>query len=214
MKGNHTRALLEQSLNNSLSRLKTDYIDLYYLHQPTLEIPFEETAAGLNKAHKDGKIKHVGVCNFSKERFDELQQYLDMPIIANQVHYNLVFREADVSGLITHAQSYDYFVIAWRPLRFKKRNANNSSVETNAWEAGAFPLLDEMAAKYQKTNVQIALNWTTHKPNVLTLVKSSNPDHLADAAHSFDWPLDDTDYHRLDRDFRPIFETSDTIPLI
>jgi len=214
MRGNHTATLLEQSLNNSLARLKTDYVDLYYLHQPTPEIPFEETAKGLNRAYRDGKIRHVGVCNFSKERFDDLQRYLDMPIIANQVHYNLVFREAEVSGLIDHAQRNDYFVIAWRPLRFKKRNASHSSVETNAWETGAFPLLDEIAAKYGKTNVQIALNWTTHKPNVLTLVKSSNPTHLQDAAGSFDWRLDDADYQKLDRDFKPVFKTSDTIPLI
>ncbi len=213
-KGHHTRTLLAEALDDSLQRLRTDYVDLYYLHQPTLETPFEETAEALNKALASGKIKNIGVCNFSKTNFDKLQKFLDTPILANQVHYNLSFREPEVAGLIEHSIANDYFIIAWRPIRLKRRNQENTAVAHDIWDKGAFPLLDQMAEKYNKTNVQIALAWTTHLPNVCTLVKSSNTSHLNEAIDSFDFKLSKEDYISLRNNFAPQYSVSDTVPLI
>lgn len=213
-KGHHTRELLSQSLDASLKRLGTDYLDLYYLHLPTLETPFEETADALNKAYAAGKIKNVGVGNFSAKNFDALQKYLEPKIIANQVHYNLSFREPEATGLLEHSIKNDYFIVAWRPLRLKKRNPNDGGIPHNIWDKGAFPLIDEMAKKYNKTNVQIALAWTTYLPNVTTLIKSSNMLHLNEAFDSFGFKLSEEDYKILQRDFAPQFSVSDTVALI
>lgn len=213
-KGHHTRELLPAALDASLKRLGADYLDLYYLHQPTLETPFEETADALNRAYESGKIKNVGVCNFSAKNFDALQKHLEPKIIANQVHYNLSFREPEVSGLLQHSAEHDYFIVAWRPLRLKRRNANSGGIAHNIWDKGAFPLLDQMAEKYNKTNVQIALAWTTYLPNITTLMKSSNIHHLNEAVESFAFKLSEDDYQTLQLNFDPQFSVSDTVPLI
>ena len=212
-KGHHTQDLLIKALDNSLRRLKTDYLDLYYLHRYTPETPLEESAAALNIALKQGKIKNVGVCNFSISHVNELQKHLDTKIFANQVHYNLAFREPELSGLISHAEHNDYFVIAWRPLRLRKRNDDTPCISHNAWETGAFPILDDMAQKYNCSNVQIAISWVTHHPNVLTLVKSSHIDRLLEAAQGTRVKLSEPDYLYLSRNFKPQHQKSDTISL-
>lgn len=212
--GHHTKPLLHHALNESLKRLNTDYLDLYYLHQPTLETPVEETAEALNLAYKQGKIKHIGVCNFTADRLDNLQRCLEPRIIANQVHYNLSFREPEICGLLDHAKQKDYFIIAWRPLRLKRRNQDNPAVSYNIWEKGISPRMDGMSQKLGLTNTQLALLWTTHHPNVATLIKSSNPTHLQEAIQGFDRTLSRNDYDDLSRNFRPQYTKSDTIPLI
>lgn len=212
-KGHHTKHLLTKSLDNSLKRLKTNYLDLYYLHRYTPETPLKETAAALNVALKQGKIRNVGVCNFSASHVNELQNYLDAPIFANQVHYNLAFREPELSGLISHAEEKGYFIIAWRPLRFKKRNNNAPQVTYNAWETGISFTLDEMAKKYNCSNVQIAISWVTHHPNIVTLVKSSHIDRLLEGSQGTNIKLSDDDYFYLSRNFTPQYSRSDTISL-
>jgi len=212
--GHHTYPLLTAALDSSLKRLQTDYIDLYYLHQPTLDTPLEETADALNAAHRAGKIKSVGVCNFTADRLDKLQSFLKPKIVANQVHYNLSFREPEKVGLLNHAIDKDYFVVAWRPLRLKRRNQNNPAVSYNIWEKGVSPIVDEMANKYNLSNTQIALLWTTAHSHVTTLIKSSNPAHLKEAVDSFKTFIPSDDIAKLSKDFVPQYDISDTIALI
>jgi diketogulonate reductase-like aldo/keto reductase len=211
--GNHTKSLLKHCLDGSLKRLNTDYLDLYYLHRRTPDTPLAETAEALNEAHQSGKIKNIGVCNFSKESFDELQKYLNSKIIANQVHYNLAFREPETSGLIEHATHHNYFIVAWRPLKLVKRNTSTPSVSKNIWQSGAFPILDKMAKKYNASNVEIAMAWVTYNPNVVTLVKSSQISHLKEAATGISIKLSEQDYQTLSRDFAPQYAVSDSIQL-
>ena len=211
--GSHDKVSLPLALEKSLKRLNTDYIDLYYLHRPTLETPLEETAEALNKLYEQGKIKNVGVCNFSIQNFDILQSYLKMKIMANQVHYNLAFREPETVGMLEHAEKNDYFVVAWRPLRLVKRNESAPLVGGNVWDKGAFPVLDKISEKYGKTNVQVALSWLLHHSNVCTLIKSSNKTHLEEALGGF-FEMNDSDYQELKNNFIPQYATSDTIPLI
>lgn len=213
-KGRHTRDILPEALDGSLKRIGVDYLDLYTLHLPTLETPFEETAEALNKAYETGKIKHVGVSNFSAKNFDALQKFLKPKIITNQVHYNLSFREPEKCGLLKHAIDKDYFVVAWRPLRLKRRNHDNPAVSYNIWERGVSQIVDDMADKYGVSNTQIALLWTTYYTNVATIVKSSNAAHLQEAIDSFKTTLSADDYHALSEQFTPQFDQSDTIPLI
>ncbi len=211
--GNHTREKLAHALDQSLKRLKTDYLDLYYLHRATPETPLDETAEALNKAFEQGKIRNVGVCNFSATRLDQLQAHLKTKILANQVHYNLAFREPQQSGLLNHAQEKDYFIVAWRPIRLVKRNAETPHVTHNIWDKGAFPILDKLAEKYHKTNVQIALAWLIHQPFVTTLLKSSQPKNLAEAIGGLDFVLSPEDFDMLSSSFQPQYPVSDTIGL-
>lgn len=204
---------LLRSLDASLERLRTDHIDLYYIHAPNDEVPPAETARALNKAYADKRIRAIGVSNYLPARMDALQAHLDAPIVANQVHLNLIYRGPMAAGMMEHAQRHDYFVVAWRPVRFADRRLDPAQTHKNAWERGAYPLLDEMADKYGKTNVQTALKWVLSLPNTVTLVKSSQPKHIEELLGGCGWQFAPADLERLTRDFRPQEQTSNSVPL-
>ncbi|MBV8061873.1 MAG: aldo/keto reductase [Alphaproteobacteria bacterium] len=211
---NHNYDALLSSLKASLERLKTPYLDIYYLHAPNLDVPLQETARALNVAVADGLIKHIAVSNFHPDRIDRLREYLQTPIVANQVHYNLAFREPETVGMLKHAQERDYFIVAWRPIRFANRKAVPGTGLKNAWEPGAYPVLDQVAAETGKSNIQVALNWLFAQPQTVALVKSSKADHLAEICGACGWQLTEAQRRTLSRDFLPQYETSDTIPLV
>jgi diketogulonate reductase-like aldo/keto reductase len=197
------------SLRASLKRLNQEYLDIYYLHEANHDVPFADTAKALNEAYQEGLIKNVAVANFLPETFDKMQSHLQMPIVANQVHYNLMNREPVVHNMLEHAQKNDYLIVAWRPIRFSHRNHDAKDV----WHKGEYPIVDEMAEKYNKTNIQIALNWLANQSNVVTLVKSSNPHHLNEIIQSIGWEMTAKDTERLTQEFPHQRHVSEAVPL-
>lgn len=81
---------LKKSCENSLKRLNTDYIDIYYIHWPNHDIPFEKTMNAMKELKKEGKIRAIGCSNFGKNDLKKLIKYGD--VIVNQVPYNLIWR--------------------------------------------------------------------------------------------------------------------------
>lgn len=80
------------SCQTSLNRLKTPYLNLYLIHGPNPQIPIKETMRAMDVLKEEGFIKNIGVSNFTIERLEEAQSYSQNKIVANQVHYNLIFR--------------------------------------------------------------------------------------------------------------------------
>ncbi len=195
----------------SLKRLNTDYIDLYYLHWHEPEISLRETAKALNALLRDGRIKHVGVCNFLVESMKELQAHLDVPIAVNQSHYSLVYREPEHAGLLDYCRQENVSFLAWRPIMWNEHH--RPSPCGNAWERGHVPLFDEIADRYGKPNVQVALNWLINQPNVAALVKTSSPTHLKEILDSLNWSIAPDDIERLRRDFPNQKAVSSAVPL-
>ena len=135
------------SCNQSLTRLKTNYLDLYLLHRFATNFPLKDSIRALDKLVADGLVKNIGVCNFSKERLAEAQSYTKNKIVCNQVHYNLLVREPEKTGLIKYCQENDVILEAYRPLE-----------KGMLLDAGA-AALEKIAKKYQKTKAQVAINW-------------------------------------------------------
>lgn len=90
---NGSKKRIFQEIDDSLTRLKTDYIDIYQVHWPDPNVPFEETAGAMKKLLDDGKIRAIGVSNFSPEQMDEFQKYA--PIHTNQPPYNMFERDIE-----------------------------------------------------------------------------------------------------------------------
>ncbi|MGE4351100.1 MAG: aldo/keto reductase [Bdellovibrionales bacterium] len=196
---------------HSLKRLHTDHLDLYYLHWHNPEIPLKETASALNKLYRDGRIKHIGVCNFHVTSMKELQAYLEAPIAVNQSHYSLVYREPERAGLLDYCHDNGITFVAWRPIMWHEEHRPCAC--GNAWERGKVRLLDEMADRYGKPNVQVALNWLINQPNVCALVKSSRLEHLKEILDSLTWTLSNEDRETLRRDFPNQQDVSSAVPL-
>lgn len=189
------------ALEASLKRLNLEYLDLYLIHAPNSNIPIEETMKAFNRLKDEGLIKNIGVCNFNQESLKKAQSVSSSPIVLNQVHYNLIFREPAVDGVLQYCQENDIFVEAWRPIQ-----------QGNLCRPG-IKQVDELCEKYKKTPAQIAINWLICQKNIVTLSKTSNLEHLRESLGALDWKMDEEDIISLEKDFVIQLERSNAVRL-
>jgi len=164
---NHLREKeLRNSLEKSLRRLQTDYIDLYLIHWPNPEVPLEETLTAMAKAVDDGLIKYVGVSNFNKRLLEEAVNKSRVPIVCDQVLYNVEEREPEKDDLLDFCQKEGITLVAYSPL-------NRGILGDKTKE-----LLEKISKKYGATVYQIMLAWLISKDNVVAIPKAGNIKHL------------------------------------
>ena len=202
-----------QQCENSLRRLGMDYLDLYYIHFPNLEIPFEETARAFNRLRAEGLIKNFGISNAKIETLENYQRHLDAPFFASQNSFSLISREAQKTNLVDYCRNKKIHFVAWRPMQLDLPERNIVSLA----KRGAYPMLDKIADKYGKTNAQIAARWLTQQENVNIIFKSSKPEHIREILESSDFDLSPEDWKNLSDNFplqEPIgFDSRGLLPL-
>lgn len=197
---------IKQAALASLKRLGTDYLDLYYLHRYPGDEKIGECMKALDELADEGLIKHLGISNFNLEHTKRAQDLAQHPIEATQVHYSVKFREPEKFGLLEYCQTNDIFLVAWRPLGMGSLTRGKTGLETE-------PSIQEMCGRYKKTPVQIAINWLISQPNVVTLTKTSNQEHLKENLGAVGWVMAPEDIEKLRTNFLHQENISDTIPL-
>jgi diketogulonate reductase-like aldo/keto reductase len=155
--------------DKSPERLRTDYIDLYQLHWPNCTVPIEETMGAMEGLVDRGKIRFIGVSNFSVDELRKAQTALSKHwVVSNQISYSLVDRSVEV-GLLRYCRENKITVIAYSPLahgiNYIKENDPGAS-------------LSKVAALTGKTEVQVALNWCISRENVIAIPKASSVPHM------------------------------------
>ncbi|QJX81330.1 aldo/keto reductase [Priestia megaterium] len=108
-------AYLRQALENSLSRLKMDYVDLYYLHFPDNKTPLVEAIGELSKLKQEGKIKAIGISNVSLDQLKEANTHGDISVL--QSAYNMLERSAE-EDLLPYSRENNISFIPYGPLAF------------------------------------------------------------------------------------------------
>ena len=191
-----------RSLEDSLKRLKTDYLDLYLIHQVEPSVPLSETVRALNRLVDEKLIRHIGVSNFSRERLEGAQVFADSKVVVDQVHYNLKVRETEGSGLLEYCQANDIMITAWRPLQ-----------KGMLPEAGE-KILAPLSEKYGVPVSTVALAWLLSQENLTTITMSRDPDHLAENMAAADLKLTEEEVEMLRREFPEQVKISDAVPLI
>lgn len=191
---------LHRSFEASIKRIGTDYLDLYLLHRfPVSGTDLQGTMRALDELVEQGVVKNIGVCNMTPHRFDEIQKLTKNKLVCNQVHYNVQYREIEKLNVLKHAQGNDVMLVAWRPV-----------------QKGLLPqsaLIDEIAQKYGKTSTQVMINWLISQKNVVTISKTSSPEHLLENLGAFGWTLETEDIERIRQDFPEQKVVSDAVPL-
>ena len=186
---------LISAAQRSLKRLRTGYTDLYLIHSSNPDIPIEETMNAMKYLVENKLTRFIGVSNFSVEQIEEAQKHAKNKIVANQIEYNLLTRNRGQftndmeSEIMPYCQKNGIMVIAYRPL------ANGELAKPG------IRLLDELSEKYGKTQAQIALNWLISKPNIITIPKTVEIEHIKENLGAIGWRLSKEDIHRLDYDF-------------
>ena len=176
----------------SLKRLGLKQIDLYQLHWPSSKIPIAETMRAMEKLVSDGLTRHIGVSNFSVEQMKEAQQSLSHEkIVSNQVEFSLVDRSVE-ARILPYCQKESLTLIAYSPLGQGKIPRGRGS---------SFKVLDEIAAKLDKSRNQVALGWVLQHDSVVAIPKAADPEHVKENAEVADWKIDSEDYQRLAKAF-------------
>ena len=165
----------ETAVDETLSRLGTDYIDLLFLHQPTAN--WREGYRNIEKAVKAGKVKAIGLSNFSDELLREAIDTMELKPQMVQVEAHPYYPQTELKKILAET---GMGLMAWYPLGHGDKSLREEAI------------FAELAKKYGKTNAQIILRWHIQSGNVV-IPGSKNPDHIRDNFNIFDFVLSDGD---------------------
>ncbi len=212
-----TRQSIFEEIDDSLRRLRTDYIDLYQVHWPDPETPIEETMNALKSLQQSGKIRYFGVSNYS---FSQLKESIKFGSVATQqVQYNLLYRSIE-KEVIPYCREHAIGVLAYSPLasgvltgkydkstHFSDWRAKGilGDFTGNAYERNIEKVqeLSELAQSSGKSCGQLAINWLLSQSGVTSaLVGVKNQDHLIHNIESIGWQLSDRQSREIERIFR------------
>jgi len=173
----------------SLKRLGLDYLDLYLVHAPSAHgIPLVETLKAMASLYESGFIKNLGVSNFKANLLAEAQAASKYKIVNNQIHFSVGARGYEEDGTLAYCAEHGILVTAYRPVGLGSPKRSRGSFGEDGWN-----MLSEIAGRYQKTAVQIALNWIVSQVNTVALVRTANVDHLKENLGSLDFQLSTED---------------------
>jgi len=187
---NATRQGAVEACEQSLKRLKTDYIDLYLLHWRG-SVPFEETLEAFTALRERGSIRHYGVSNFDVADLEEAHALKGGTGIAtNQVLYNLEHRGVEWA-LLPWCRERAIPLMAYSPLGSDSRRLRTH------------PVLKAMAARLGASTSRIALAWLLRQPDVVVIPKASSEAHVRDNHAAMKLEISADELEKLDRSFPP-----------
>jgi diketogulonate reductase-like aldo/keto reductase len=173
---NYSARSFAASVDNSLRKLRTDYIDLLLLHWPSNATPLAEQIAGLNAAVRAGKARYIGVSNFNRTLMAEAARLSPAPITTNQFEYHPYLNQ---SLLIEECRRLGISVTAYCGMAVGR-----------VFEE---PLLREIAATRRKTVAQIVLRWLLQQDEVIALSRTTKVERVTGNLKVFDFALSDAE---------------------
>jgi aryl-alcohol dehydrogenase (NADP+) len=215
---------LMHAVDQSLERLGTDYIDLYYIHRWDEETPIEETMEALHRIVESGKVRYIGASSMYAWQFAKAQHVGERngwtKFVAMQNHYNLAYREEE-REMNPLCRDQGVGLCPWSPLargflagnrtRDKggetKRAKDDDFAHSMYYRDADFAVLEaleEVAAEREYDPAQIALAWLLHRPGVDSpIVGASKMWQLEDAVEATDIELTDDELAALEEPYEP-----------
>jgi aryl-alcohol dehydrogenase (NADP+) len=214
-----SRKAILHEVNASLTRLGTDYVDLYQIHRWDPETPIEETMEALHDVVQAGKARYLGASSMYAWQFAKAQHVAAVngwtPFVSMQNHYNLLYREEE-REMLPLCLDQGVGVIPWSPLARGRltRPWDTATARTETDEFGGTLYRDEDAAIVAKvldvaerrgvSAAQVALAWVMAQPGVTSpIVGVTRPEHLDDAVCAVDLELTDAELEELSAGYVP-----------
>jgi pyridoxine 4-dehydrogenase len=183
---NATPARLREGLEGSLRRLKLERIDVYQLHRIDPNVPEEEQFGFLQRAQREGKIRHIGLSEVTIEQVERARRFF--PVVSVQNRYNVADREWE--GVLDHCTGEGIGFIPWYPLQIGT--------------AAQSPAMTRIAAKHSASPAQIAIAWLLRRsPVMLPIPGTSRVRHLEENVAAAAIPLSVEEFEVLDRELAP-----------
>lgn len=173
-------AAIERCVERSLRELNTDRIDVLLVHRPDWLTSAEETARGLQRVLQTGKVRSVGVSNYSTHQYALLARFLERAPVTNQVEVSLLRMDAIYDGTLDQCQAGGRHPMAWSPLAGGRLLSGHDEAAQRTRTA-----LARIAAEYGATVEQVALAWVGMLPSRPQIVIGTNqPDRIRAAERS------------------------------
>jgi 2,5-diketo-D-gluconate reductase B len=169
-----------RSVDESLSNLGVDYVDLLLVHWPNAEIPLQETMGALANAKRRGLTRQIGVANFNIALLDQAINLCPEPLVNLQAEYHPYL---DQSRLLTACRERGIVLTAYCPLGRGRIIGD--------------PVLEEIAKSKGRSLAQVALRWLIQQGNVIPIPRSSNPERMRENLDVFDFTLTDEEMQRI-----------------
>ena len=170
---------VRQSINESLTKLKTDYIDLLLIHWPVKDC-VKHTWQVMEDYVRQGKVRSIGVSNFNRHHLDDLLTYADIRPVINQIEVHPLMTQEEN---IAYNHQLGILVEAWGPF-------GQGDIDVIG-----HPLLQSLAEKYHKTASQIVLRWIVQR-NLITIPRAK-PSHFAENLSVMTFALSDIDMQAI-----------------
>jgi len=172
--------MFQKSVEESLNKLQTNYVDLLLIHWPITAVPFEEQMKSLRAVSDAGMARMIGVSNFTVAQMREVVEDLGTPIVNNQVEYHPFLSQKPV---LDYLRAHGMFLTAYSPLaRGKVRDE---------------VALREIAEKHGKTVGQVSLRWLVQQERVAAIPKAASIEHIRENFDIFNFELDADDMQRI-----------------
>ncbi|WP_320198624.1 aldo/keto reductase [Agrobacterium sp. rho-13.3] len=202
-----------QRVDGSLAALKTEYIDVLLLHRPDALVEPEEVAEAFETLHNSGKVRHFGVSNHTPGQIRLLKTAVRQPLVANQIQLSIAHAPsiafgiaANMAGLdqsvdrdgdiINYSRTHDMTLQAWSP--FQRGFFGGVFVGDRENFPKLNIVLDELAEKYGVSPSAIAVSWIArHTANIQTVLGTTTPERVSDAAAGADVSLTREEWYRL-----------------
>ena len=219
VKINNNPQFLKKSVDDALKRLQTDYIDIFYIHFPDDQTPKDEAVAALNEMKQEGKIKAIGVSNFSLDQIKEANKDGLVDVVEDQ--YSLLHRDAETemfdylrennisfvpffplaSGLLTGKYS-EVVDFPENDIRHGNPDFTGERFEKIVEKVNN---LKPLADKHGITTAQLVLAWYIKNPDVTVVIPGAKrPEQVESNAKALNVSLCDEEYAQIDNDFRNI----------
>ena len=165
----------KKAFQTSLDKLGLDYLDLYLIHRPRMDVKGSWKA--MEELHKEGRIRAIGISNFESHQIDELLSYATVKPVVNQIESHAFFQEEKARGEL---KKYGIQMEAWSPFAEGRNGLFTNEV------------LASVGKKYNKTNAQVSLRWH-YQRGVVAIPRTSKKEHMMENLNIFDFELDDSD---------------------
>lgn len=202
---------LVSTVEGSLKRLGTDYVDLLAFHRPDPLVEPEEVARAAEHLHKNGMVRFFGVSNHSPMQIELLKKYLDFPLVVNQLELNLLHhymiangvlvnqtaaQYANTESVLEYCRLHDITVQAWSPVAGGQLFNPPADAPENV--RAVAELIAEMAEKKGTTKEAIALGWLLRHPaGIQPILGTHKPERIADSVKADEVTLERTEWYSL-----------------
>ena len=167
------------SIDESLKKLQTDYLDLMLIHQPFND--YYGTYRAMEEAYKAGKLRAIGVSNFYPDRFLDLSHFVEIQPMINQVETHVFQQQKRAKEIM---KEHNTQIMSWGPFAEGKNNYFQNEI------------LKEIGTKYGKSTAQVALRFLTQE-GVVVIPKSTHKNRMEENFNLFDFELTEDDLNKI-----------------